>query len=116
MSKSTISSDNFKTFSTSGTSEYIAPEILKGLGHGTAFDWWTLGCCLYEMVHQISPFYADERNKMFDRILNEQPIFNSEISEELIDLIKGLLEKNPEKRMDFVKQIKTHNSFNGIDF
>ena len=62
MSKSIICSDDFRTFSICGTSEYTAPEILEREGHGKAFDWWTLGCCLYEMVHKISPFYSDDRS------------------------------------------------------
>lgn len=116
MSKSRISSDKAKTFSICGTSEYTAPEILEEQGHGRAFDWWTLGCCLYEMVHQISPFYSDDRSEMFDKILNEDPIFTEPISESLIDLIKGLLEKNPDERLNFAKQIKTHKFFSGINF
>jgi len=36
--------------------------MIEGLGHGRAFDWWTLGCCLYELIYQISPFYDDDRN------------------------------------------------------
>jgi serine/threonine protein kinase len=53
---------------------------------------------------------------MFDKILNEDPIFTEPISESLIDLIKGLLEKNPDERLNFAKQIKTHKFFSGINF
>jgi len=53
---------------------------------------------------------------MFEKILNDQPIFMEETSESLKNLIMGLLEKNPEKRMEFVKQIKNHRFFADIDF
>jgi serine/threonine protein kinase len=30
--------------------EYIAPEVIKGNGHTSAVDWWTLGILIYEMI------------------------------------------------------------------
>ncbi len=30
--------------------EYIAPEVIKGNGHTSAVDWWTLGILIYEMM------------------------------------------------------------------
>lgn len=32
------------------TIEYLAPEVLNRLGHGTAVDWWGLGMVAYEML------------------------------------------------------------------
>lgn len=32
------------------SSEYIAPEVIKGTGHTSAVDWWTLGILVYEMI------------------------------------------------------------------
>lgn len=48
--------------------------------------------------------------------MNDEPVFNEEISHSLIDLIKGLLWKNPQKRMKFVRKIKDHHFFSGMDF
>jgi len=33
-----------------GTIEYMAPEILLGLGYGFAVDFWAVGIILYEML------------------------------------------------------------------
>lgn len=30
--------------------EYIAPEVIRGTGHTSAVDWWTLGILVYEMI------------------------------------------------------------------
>ncbi|CAG8656717.1 11883_t:CDS:10, partial [Funneliformis caledonium] len=41
---------NLRTNSFVGTEEYIAPEVIKGCGHTSAVDWWTLGILIYEML------------------------------------------------------------------
>ena len=47
---------DFRTNSFVGTEEYIAPEVIKGCGHTSAVDWWTLGILIYEMLVS-SPLY-----------------------------------------------------------
>ena len=42
--------DTLRTNSFVGTEEYLAPEVVKGSGHSSAVDWWTLGILLYEML------------------------------------------------------------------
>ncbi|KAK4369491.1 hypothetical protein RND71_013283 [Anisodus tanguticus] len=39
-----------------GTHEYLAPEIIKGEGHGSTVDWWTFGIFLYELLYGRTPF------------------------------------------------------------
>lgn len=33
-----------------GTEEYISPEVIRGHGHTSTVDWWTLGILVYEML------------------------------------------------------------------
>lgn len=41
---------NLRTNSFVGTEEYICPEVIEGIGHTAAVDWWTLGILIYEMI------------------------------------------------------------------
>jgi serine/threonine protein kinase len=50
-----------------GTHEYLAPEIIKGEGHGSAVDWWTFGIFLYELLFGKTPFKgAGNRATLFN--------------------------------------------------
>ncbi|KAI3793818.1 hypothetical protein L1987_36440 [Smallanthus sonchifolius] len=44
-----------------GTHEYLAPEIIKGDGHGSPVDWWTFGILLYELLYGRTPFKGSSK-------------------------------------------------------
>jgi protein-serine/threonine kinase len=67
--------NNFRTNSFVGTEEYIAPEVIKGCGHTSAVDWWTLGILIYEMLYGTTPFKGKNRNATFANILRDDVPF-----------------------------------------
>ncbi|PIA30844.1 hypothetical protein AQUCO_05400146v1 [Aquilegia coerulea] len=95
-----------------GTEEYVAPEIITGKGHDFGVDWWSLGVVLYEMLYGKTPFRGINRKETFYRILSKSPELVGEQTD-LRDLIKRLLEKDPEKRIS-VEEIKGHDYFKGV--
>jgi serine/threonine protein kinase len=103
-----------------GTPEYLAPEVLKGQGHGHAVDWWSLGTLIYEMLTGLPPFYSQNINIMYQKILNGELRFPSYVSADAQSLLEGLLTREPEKRLgsgvDGTSNIKSHSFFGGIDW
>ncbi|KAL1290738.1 hypothetical protein HN51_059087 [Arachis hypogaea] len=97
-----------------GTEDYVAPEIITGEGHNFGVDWWSLGVVLYEMSYGTTPFKGVNRKETFQRILMKQPDLSGE-NTPLRDLIKKLLEKHPDRRIE-VHEIKCHDFFKGVNW
>ncbi|KAK7746825.1 serine/threonine protein kinase, AGC [Cytospora paraplurivora] len=110
---------NFRTNSFVGTEEYIAPEVIKGSGHTSAVDWWTLGILVYEMLYGTTPFKGKNRNATFANILREDIPFPDhtgapQISNLCKSLIRKLLIKDENRRLGAragASDIKAHPFF-----
>lgn len=103
-----------------GTPEYLAPELLLGQGYNKTVDWWTLGVLLYEMLTGLPPYYDENTNEMYRKILSEPLHFpGPEIVPPIAkDLLAQLLDRNPERRLGAKgpSEIKAHSFFNSIDW
>lgn len=93
--------DNLQTMC--GTPGYVAPEVLRKRGYGTAVDMWSLGIVTYIMLCGFPPFYEESREKLFRRIVKGAFDFPSpywdDISPEAMDFIRKLLVTDPRNRM-----------------
>jgi calcium/calmodulin-dependent protein kinase I len=109
-----------------GTPGYVAPEILKGKGHGVDADVWSLGVLLFILLSGEPPFYLpttsmklrhklrteqEREAEMFWRIRHgkytvDNPVWE-EVSPEALDLVKKLLTVDPNLRPT-AKQVLRH--------
>jgi serum/glucocorticoid-regulated kinase 2 len=96
-----------------GTPEYIAPELLESQGYTKTVDWWTLGVLIYEMMTGLPPFYDENVNVMYQRILSDPLQFPSDIPSEARSVMTGLLHRDPSRRLgaNGGEEIKRHSFF-----
>jgi 5'-AMP-activated protein kinase catalytic alpha subunit len=102
-----------------GTTNYIAPEIIKETGgifsnggyEGQPVDIWSSGVILYNMVSGENPFYHRNKTVRINNILNANINYPKYFSKELVDLLKKIFVTQPKNRFT-IKDIKKHSWFN----
>ncbi|XP_065674643.1 serine/threonine-protein kinase Nek8 isoform X2 [Hydra vulgaris] len=90
---------------TVGTAHYMSPEVVEGKSYNKKSDIWSLGCILYELITLKRAFDGDSLSSIIQKIIKRG--FSSmpeHYSEEIKDLVKGILQTDPVKRYD-VNQI-----------
>jgi len=93
----------------SGTSQYVAPEVLKNF-YNNKCDAWSAGVVLYELLSGKTPFQGKNDNEIVTNVAKGHYTMIGEpwntISKEAKDLIKKLLTYNPDKRIAAKDAIK----------
>lgn len=108
-------------YSTVGTPDYIAPEVLLKKGYGMECDWWSLGAIMYEMLVGYPPFYSDDPMSTCRKIVNWRTHLKfpeeAKLSPEAKDLITKLL-CNVNQRLGSrgADEIKAHCWFRGVEW
>ena len=101
---------------------YLAPEMVKKAGHGQALDWYLLGVLLYEMLVGQTPYFANNKDQLFNNILYGKLKLPKSISPEVRSLLIALLSRNPVKRLgsapgeEGAYEIMSHPFFQGLDW
>ncbi|CAE7499703.1 STK38L, partial [Symbiodinium microadriaticum] len=115
--------DRGLVYSTVGTPDYIAPEVLLQRGYGKTCDWWSLGVIMYECLVGYTPFYAEEPVLTCRKILRWQQFLEvptdveGTLSPECLNFLFSLM-TDASKRIgkNGVDSIRAHPWFDGLDW
>jgi len=93
-----------------GTADYLSPEQIKTPENIThASDIYSLGCTLYYAVTGKVPFPGGTPKSKAKRHLEETPWhprrFNEEVSDDFVDLIGDMMEKEPANRIASAEEV-----------
>ena len=93
-----------------GTADYLSPEQIKTpLDVTTVSDIYSLGCTLYYAITGKVPFPGGTPKSKARRHMEETPWhprrFNEEVSDEFVDLIGDMMEKNPAERIQTAEEV-----------
>eukprot|EP01088_Endostelium_zonatum_P014810 TRINITY_DN3375_c3_g1_i1.p1 TRINITY_DN3375_c3_g1~~TRINITY_DN3375_c3_g1_i1.p1 ORF type:complete len:1297 (+),score=377.07 TRINITY_DN3375_c3_g1_i1:199-4089(+) len=124
-SENNNNNNNLKSSGVKGTPDYLSPEVILGLRHGKAVDWWALGCVLYEFLVGFPPFWGNSPEVIFKRILSRDVVWEDPdtdtplLSDNARDLCEKLLEHDT-RRLGSGKggsnEIKEHPYFSDVNW
>lgn len=94
-----------------------APEVLAGNHPQKSSDWWSYGAIIFEMIFGCTPFYSQSKAEMQRLKTSTKELSfpaNINCSSDLKDLLRGLLNPDPIKRLGWQRgatEIKKHRWF-----
>ncbi len=93
-----------------GTADYLSPEQIRTPAQVTTVsDIYSLGCTLYYAITGKVPFPGGTPKSKARRHLHETPWhprrFNDEVSDEFVDLIGDMMEKDPAERIQSAMEV-----------
>lgn len=93
-----------------GTADYLAPETIRAPeDFSPVSDIYSLGCTLYYAVTGKVPYPGGNTAEKLRRHCSETPLnprrFNSELSDEFLDVLAEMIEKNPLQRVQTAAEV-----------
>jgi len=94
----------------------LPPEVFRKQPYNTKLDVWSLGVLVWILLFNDFPFDSDSDSELINKIKNDQPDYRmcKNLSENMIDFLKKIFEKDPVKRID-IKQCLGHPAFADVE-
>ncbi|XP_072548891.1 serine/threonine-protein kinase 36 [Salminus brasiliensis] len=89
-----------------GTPLYMSPELVEEKPYDHTSDLWSLGCILYELHTGAPPFYTNSIFHLVQLIVKDPVKWPENMSEGCMSFLKGLLTKDPQKRLAWPDLLK----------
>ena len=99
-----------------GTSQYMAPEVIRGDYYDGRCDWWSIGIIMYECLYGYTPFACESRQDTKLRILKHRktlnfpscPLERPPVSFQGLDLMMALIVEREER---LSSQVYRYNNY-----
>ena len=89
-----------------GTPVYLAPEMIKEIGHNEHLDIWCIGVLLFELLTGTVPFKGRDIDSLNNNILSLKIVWPRDINNTAKNLISKILKTEPGERISLEDMLK----------